>query len=92
MNAMNLPGFTAEQSLYNTRGQYHAARQETNSSQSMIVPAIPKCENCDYILDRCEKNGWLPRAVCNACLYGNCYHEPPAPDPFPNPFGSVSRF
>ena len=39
---------------------------------NVIVPAIPACRNCDYIL-QCENNGWTPRAVCNACLSGNCY-------------------
>ena len=58
----------------------------------MIIPAIPMCQNCDYILDQCEIHGWRPRAVCNACLQGNCWDEPPVPDPFPDPFGPLPRF
>ena len=72
MNAMIMPGFTAETSLYKTSGHYQAGRHTVNSSMNVIVPAIPACRNCDYIL-QCENNGWTPRAVCNACLSGNCY-------------------
>jgi hypothetical protein len=92
MNAMNMPGFTAETSLYKTSGHYQAGRHAINSPIHMIIPAIPMCQNCDYILDQCEIHGWRPRAVCNACLFGNCYDEPPVPDPFPNPFGAPPRF
>ena len=68
-------------------------RQTFRSSPTdTIVPAIPVCRNCDYILDRCEINDWRPRALCNACAAGNCYEEPPPPDPFPNPFGPLPRF
>jgi hypothetical protein len=86
MNTTNIPGFTAEDSLYVARGHYHTGRHVINSPMNMIIPAIPRCQNCDYILDQCEIHGWRPRAVCNACLVGNCYDEPPVPDPFANPF------
>ena len=93
---MNVPGFTAETSLYKTSGRYqalHAAlARPAESLSNTVIPAIPACRNCDDILDRCEIHGWRPRAVCNACLFGNCYDEPPVPDPFPDPFGSLPRF
>jgi hypothetical protein len=89
---MNIPGFTAEESLDKTSGHYQTGSRAINSPTHMVIPAIPACQNCDYILDRCEINGWRPRALCNACLVGNCYEEPPAPDPFPDPFGSLPRF
>lgn len=92
MNAMNMPGFTAETSVYKTSGHYQAGRHAINSPIHMIIPAIPMCRNCDYILDQCEINGWHPRAVCNACGVGYCYDEPPVPDPFPDPFGPLPRF
>ena len=90
MNTMKMPGFTAEASLYKTRGRYRAGRHAINSN--LIIPAIPRCENCDYILDRCESNGWRPRGLCNMCAVGNCYEEPPMPDPFPDPFPPLPRF
>jgi hypothetical protein len=92
MSARNMPGFTAETSLYKSGGHYRGGAQGAHSAVHGVIPAIPKCENCDDILDRCERNGWRPRAVCNACLFGNCYHEPPLPDPFPDPFGPLPRF
>jgi hypothetical protein len=91
MKAINMPGFTAETSVYKTSGHYQAVRHAINSPIHMIVPAIPACKNCDDILDRCEINGWRPRAVCYACGVGYCYDEPP-PDPFPDPFGPLPRF
>ncbi len=89
---MNIPGFTAEDSLYTTSGHYETGRHTISLPMATVVPAIPMCQNCDYILDRCEVNGWRPRALCNACLIGNCYDEPPMPDPYPDPFGPLPRF
>ncbi len=38
---MNMPGFTAETSLYNTNKRYHLAVQWTNSAnRSVITPQI----------------------------------------------------
>lgn len=68
---MNIPGFTAEQSLRATRGRYRSGRKAGVASDS-VVPAIPRCENCDGILDRCASNGGKPRAACAACAVGAC--------------------
>jgi hypothetical protein len=81
---MTLPGFTAERSMYRSGGRY---RHEPagGAPADTVVPAIPFCGNCDWILDRCERNGWRPRALCFACLTGNCFSgvEDPTPeDPF----------
>jgi hypothetical protein len=93
MSAKNsLPGFTAEASLYKTSGRYQGSRHSAGSAGQLVIPAIPACRNCDYILDRCERNGWRPRALCNACAVGNCYVEPPPPNPFPDPFPPLPRF
>ena len=92
MNTKNtVPGFTAEASLYRSSAYYHRG-QSADSHAATVVPAIPLCGNCDGILDRCEQNGWRPRAVCNACARGYCYDEPPMPDPFPDPFDPLPRF
>jgi hypothetical protein len=85
MNTMNVPGFTAETSLYKTGRHYQTGRHTINSTVGMVTPALPPCRNCDYILARCEINGWRPRAVCNACASGFCSDEPPGGyggDPF----------
>lgn len=82
---MNMPGFTAEQSLLKVRPRYRS-RRPTRSSSGTVIPAIPACRNCDYILGQCEKHGWRPSALCNACLSGNCYEDPPMPNPYPDPF------
>jgi hypothetical protein len=71
---MNMPGFTAERSLDAARGRYRSSGRARSRSGS-VVPAIPNCANCDYILDRCAANGGRPRAVCNACRVGNCYED-----------------
>jgi hypothetical protein len=89
MNAGNMPGFTAEKSLYKASGHYQAGRYAITPPIHTIIPAIPACRNCDDILGRCENNGWNPRGLCNLCAIGWCYDEPPLPDPFADPF---SRF
>ena len=81
MNTMNIPRFTADASLY-TNGSYYCQRQYAGSgSYTVVVPAIPFCGNCDWILDNCERNGWHPRAVCNACAVGNCFSGVEDPTP-----------
>lgn len=85
MNVMNMPGFTAESSLYANSGFYRQT-QLAGSGSDTVVPAIPFCGNCDYILDRCAENGGRPRALCHACAVGNCFsgvEVPPPDDPFP---------
>jgi hypothetical protein len=71
MNAMNMPGFTAAQSLHAVRGRYRSGRRGAGLSGA-VMPAIPRCENCDYILDNCAANGWRPYALCRACAIGRC--------------------
>jgi hypothetical protein len=67
---MRMPRVTAEQAL----GGRSACFQFAGTSRAGgVVPAIPFCRNCDDILDRCAENGFKPRAVCRACLYGDCY-------------------
>lgn len=98
---MKMPGFNADASLYRSSnlynnlsyalthrssGHYRQGQSADDRNASSVLPAIPFCGNCDYILDNCEQNGWRPRAVCNACARGDCYSgvENPTPDdPFP---------
>ena len=70
MNTVNMPGFTAEQSLRAVRGRYRSGR--TAPAASAVIPAIPRCENCDDLLDYCATHGGRPRAACIACATGNC--------------------
>jgi hypothetical protein len=69
---VNIPGFSAAASLYQTSGSYLQGRTAPSVGGN-VVPAIPFCGNCDFILDNCERNGWRPRAVCNACAVGDCF-------------------
>lgn len=72
MKTVNIPGFTAEQSLQQV-GRHYRTGRSGDVQPGAIIPAIPRCENCDFILANCEANGWKPRAVCNACYSGRCY-------------------
>ena len=84
---MNMPGYHADASLGRRAGRFRRMRAGESAVQS-VVPAIPACRNCDAIIDRCLENGMRPRAVCNACLSGNCYSgtefppDPPAGAPW----------
>ena len=84
---MNVPGFTAEASVYNTTGSYYSNGQSADSHAGTVVPAIPFCGNCDEILDRCAENGFRPRAVCWACLTGHCFSGVEKPPQLLDPFG-----
>ena len=84
---MGIPGFSADASLRSRTGHYSGWARRSRSGS--VVPAIPFCGNCDYILENCANNNWRPRAVCNACWTGNCFSgvEDPTPsDPWtPHP-------
>jgi hypothetical protein len=73
---MNVPGFSAEASLYRSGG-YSRHGQSAVSHIGTIVPAIPLCSNCPHILNMCEKLGWPHSALCEACLSGDCESGPP---------------
>lgn len=88
---MNPPRFAADQSLYTARGGYRSGGSSA-SSQNAVVPAIPNSRNCDCILDQREKHGWGPSALCNACLSGDCYNDPPMPNPYPTSIDWPSGF
>ena len=77
---MSIPKFTAEQALYRS-SDYYRRSQSAASFADTVVPAIPFCGNCDDILDRCERNGFRPRALCWACLTGNCFSGVENPPP-----------
>jgi hypothetical protein len=85
MNAMKMPGFAAETSLYTARGHYQAGRHAIDAPAHRIIPARPRCKNCPWILRQCEINGWNPPGLCDMCAIGWCYDEPPIPDPFGPP-------
>ena len=69
---MKTPGFTADAS-FGRRSRRYACTPSARAEGGSIVPAIPFCDNCDEILERCAVNGFRPRAVCYACLTGNCF-------------------
>ena len=88
---MNIPGFTAEKSLSAAMGRYRGGWHSAVHGNA-VIPAIPACRNCDYILEQCELHNWRPRAVCNACARNYCYEDTPMPNPFPDPFEPLPRF
>lgn len=82
---MNIPGFTAEASVYRASRDFFGSGSA--DLHSGVIPAIPFCGNCDEILDRCAENGGRPRAVCNACASGNCFSGVERPPQLLDPFG-----
>ena len=67
MNNMNIPGFTADVSLYKTNGHYRIASTPNNLVGSRrVLPQLPIgfcMANCDHIQDD------FMRTVCNmGCL------------------------
>ncbi len=94
-DALSMPGFSADACLQSRKGQYRAGGS-SRSRNGSVTPAIPFCGNCDYILDRCARNGYKPTAVCAACDSGHCYSgvEDPTPsDPWtPHPLDTFPGF
>jgi len=86
MSVFHIPGFTAEASAYRRQSVYFG-KQSAGPTGNTVTPAIPFCGNCDDILDRCEENGFRPRAVCLACLTGNCFSGVERPPQLLDPFG-----
>lgn len=83
---MNIPGFTAEASVYRASSDY-LGTGFANSHGGAVIPAIPRCENCDDLLDYCAEHNWRPRAACNACATGNCSSGVETPPQLLDPFG-----
>jgi hypothetical protein len=85
---MNIPRFTAAESLYRSRGHYHG--RSADSTADIVVPAAPMCgPNCDAILSRCAA-GLTKGMICSLCA--NC-GIPPEPGPgSDNPFGGFGPF
>lgn len=66
---MNVPGFTADHSL-TARGRYRG--RSTARRAGAATPAIPRCENCEALLEYCATHNGRPRAACAACAVGRC--------------------
>ncbi len=84
---MNLPGFTADASLRQTGIHYGELGGLPGSHANAVIPAIPFCGNCDYILENCRRSGGLPRALCAMCATGNCFRGVERPPQLLDPFG-----
>ena len=83
---MNIPEFTAEASLYR-RGTEYLGSSSDATHGAVVIPAIPFCGNCDYILENCRRSGGYPRALCRACATGNCFSGVERPPQLLDPFG-----
>ena len=81
---MNVPGFTAGEAVYRSRGHYRG--RSADSPAGSVVPAAPMCgPNCDAILDRCA-DGRTRGMICSLCA--SC-GSPPEPRPgSDDPFGA----
>jgi hypothetical protein len=68
MNKMNMPGFTAETSLYKTSGHYYRlGTLDANKGSGEVLPQLPvwiigssTCSiQCDKYLSYDDKTGWF---------------------------------
>lgn len=73
MNAMNMPGFTAETSLYKTSGHYQAGKYAINSPINMLSAVYPALRVSDvecktFCCAACSCCANLGNATCcNSC-------------------------
>jgi hypothetical protein len=82
---MHIPGFTAEASVYRVSRDY-LGTGVAGSQDGAVIPAIPRCENCEDLLDYCAEHDWRPRAACNACASGHCSRGVEKPPGLVDPF------
>jgi len=80
MNTKNIPGFTAEASIYKTSDHYRMAKV-FQQADGAVYPAVPCCEiHCDAVAQRCiniclERGGLNCEEMCEFALrlcYRNC--------------------
>lgn len=57
MNTMNMPGFTAQASLYKTSGHYHTDKHAINSSTQMISAIYLAAPGQDFPNHKCTCKG-----------------------------------
>jgi hypothetical protein len=63
-NKNMLPGYTAITSLYNAEAIYGMVRDNV-STVTLIVPALPCCDNCCKTLRDCYEQQWYdPPSLC----------------------------
>jgi hypothetical protein len=60
MSTMNMPGFTAQASLYKTSDHYHNDRHATNSSIQMISAIYAAAPGQDFPNQKCTCKGCGP--------------------------------
>lgn len=84
---MNIPGFTAEAVFQENFNSYRLHGEAADRQPGRIVPAIPFCGNCPEILERCDRTGGLPRALCRACAIGDCFSGVERPPQLLDPYG-----
>jgi hypothetical protein len=68
MNASNIPGFTAESSLYATRGSYRSASAEDYGSIEQGV--VPQMSAGGPFSGSCEC--WPGACCCILCYFDRC--------------------
>ena len=57
MNIMNIPGFTAEASIYKTSGHYQADRHAINASPQMMSAIVSAADGQDFPDHKCTCKG-----------------------------------
>jgi len=81
---MNIPGFTAAESVYRSRGHYLGRSADLPSD--IVVPTAPMCgPSCDAILQRCN-DGLMKGTICSLC--SNCGTSPEPRSGSDDPFGA----
>jgi hypothetical protein len=66
MKDINMPGFTAEASLYKTDKHYAVVARVTSSSSQVVVPQYGFCDKAAYYCNRGYQN-WCD-ALDRVCL------------------------
>ena len=65
---MNMPGFTAEASLYATNGQYHMTCSD-GISTAVVSPQARPIDPCRRLCRLCASSGWeFACAACDVCM------------------------
>ncbi len=70
MNTINMPGFTAETSLYKHRTSYRMMTGRNGNDSSGVIPQMAPSWMCEYAGEQCDNDDLI---YCKAWRSWNCF-------------------
>jgi hypothetical protein len=97
MDAIHMPGFTGETSLYRSRVHYHSTGSVVRAGGGIVQPQIypigTTCTRCTFDGEGCSQTCCYPLEFGGHCFAASCSGcvIPPPPPPPPHPRCTCTR-